>query len=77
MIPLDFTDMKIKRLTGDDKIDAFCSGDAEIDDYVINQAHLYSQQLLSSNYVLLSGKHNNLPIAFLRYLAIECVCLIL
>ena len=37
MITLDFTDMKIKRLTGDDKIDAFCSGDDEVDDcFIIN-----------------------------------------
>ena len=48
MITLDFTDMKIKRLTGDDKIDAFCSGDDEVDDcFIINTLLIKTKRTVS------------------------------
>jgi hypothetical protein len=66
MNDISLSDLKVKRLTEDDRINSFCSGDTDMDDYIVNKSHLFSKHRLSSNYVLISEELDDKPVARLR-----------
>lgn len=44
--------MIVRRLTEDEAINSFCCGDADLDDFIINESMLYCKSLLSANYIM-------------------------
>ena len=42
----------IRRLQQNEKINAFDCGDADLNDFIINEAHLYRNELIAVSYVL-------------------------
>ncbi len=74
MKDVSFSDLKVKRLTEDDRINSFCSGDTDMDDYIVNKSHLFSKHRLSSNYVLISEELDDKPVAFFT-LSCDRVCM--
>ena len=41
----------IRRLQQNEKINAFDCGDADLNDFIINEAHLYRNELIAVSYV--------------------------
>ena len=66
MNDISLSDLKVKRLTEDDRINSFSSGDTDMYDYIVNKSHLFSKHRLSSNYVLISEELDDKPVARLR-----------
>ena len=64
----------IKRLTKDDKICDFCSGDQDMDDFINHRAHLFSEQRLSVNYVLITNEDQENPVGFFT-LSCDRICM--
>ena len=52
---------QIYRLEEDEKIESFCCGDTDLDDFIIDEAPLYRETLLAVSYVM---KENGIPIAY-------------
>ena len=70
----DSVGFKIRRLTDHERIFDFSSGDPDMDDFIVNRAHLYSEQRLSANYVLCHSMYEDLPVAFFS-LSCDRVCM--
>ncbi len=57
---------RIRPLGERETVSSFTCGDADIDDYIMNESSLYQSQLLSSNYILENG--NSELVAFFTLL---------
>lgn len=53
--------MIVRRLCEDEIINSFYCGDNDLDDFILNEASLYLDSLLSVNYIM---EEDNFPIAF-------------
>ena len=47
----NFDDYKIRRLQQGEKIESFDCGDADLDDFILNEAHHYRNALIAVTYV--------------------------
>ena len=52
---------QIRRLEEEEKIESFCCGDADLDDFIVNEAPYYRDALLAVSYVM---EENGKPIAY-------------
>lgn len=52
---------QVRRLEEDERIEAFSCGDADLDDFITNEAHFYREALLAVSYVM---EHDGTPIAY-------------
>jgi len=52
---------QIRRLEEEEKIESFCCGDADLDDFIVNEAPFYRDSLLAVSYVM---EENRKPIAY-------------
>ena len=43
---------QIRRLEEEEKIESFCCGDADLDDFIVNEAPFYRDALLAVSYVM-------------------------
>ena len=57
--------MIIRRLCEDETISSFYCGDSDLDDFILNEAPLYRDSLLSVNYVM---EEDDSPVAFFSLL---------
>lgn len=55
------TQQQIRRLEEEEKIESFCCGDADLDDFIVNEAPFYRDSLLAVSYVM---EENRKPIAY-------------
>ena len=74
MMETETNNWHIKRLTGDEKIHNFHSGDRDIDNFINDSAHLFSEQRLSANYVLIDSSANENPVGFFT-LSCDRICM--
>lgn len=63
------TQQQIRRLEEEEKIESFCCGDADLDDFIVNEAPFYRDPLLAVSYVM---EENRKPIAYFS-LANDCI----
>ena len=52
---------QVRRLEEEEKIESFSCGDADLDDFIVNEAPHYRNALLAVSYVM---EENNTPIAY-------------
>ena len=53
---------QIRRLEEEEKIESFCCGDADLDDFIVNEATFYRDALLAVSYAM---EEDGKPIAAL------------
>ena len=63
------TQQQIRRLEEEEKIESFCCDDADLDDFIVNEAPFYRDSLLAVSYVM---EENRKPIAYFS-LANDCI----
>ena len=51
-------DYKVCRLKENVKIDAFCCGDEDLDDFILNESSFYTKALISVTYIVLDKRQN-------------------
>ena len=56
--------MIVRRLCENEAINSFYCGDSDLDDFILNEASLYRNSLLSVNYVM---EEEDNPVAFLSF----------
>lgn len=49
---------KIRRLEDSEKVSSFDCGDADLNDFILNESHLYRQELLAVTYVVVDTSEN-------------------
>ena len=52
---------QVRRLEEDERIESFCCGDADLDDFIVNEAPFYRDALLAVSYVM---EEDGQPIAY-------------
>lgn len=57
-------DYKVCRLKENVKIDAFCCGDEDLDDFILNESSFYTKALISVTYIVLDKRQDNKIVAY-------------